>query len=364
MTNVRDTAFKKVLEEPELFIQFLEDFVEIDLLKGIKSEDVEDVSERFLPLISENKDGDTIKRIKIKGQGEPLYVIGIIEHQSHNNFRMSFRMLQYIVYVLEDYEKEVRGQSMSDPTMLKNFRYPPVLPIVFYDGIESWTAETNFKDRVHLKEIFDIYIPSFEYMVINLSNYTREDLISHGNILSLVMIIDKLKSSSEFKELKDLPKEYLENLESKTPQHILETLKTIVDLLLRRINVGKEEREVFTDRIKRREITDMFAWADGLDIQAERRKTEEQRKETEAERKKAEAERKKAEAERKKAEAEKRKAEFMAQRAEAESKKVTLLENKLIDAENERKKAELRVKELEALLNYRLNEEVSEYTCR
>ncbi len=351
MTKVRDTAFKKVLEEPELFIQFLKGFVEIDLLKGIKAEDVEDVSERFLPLISENKDGDTIKRIKIKGQGEPLYVIGIIEHQSHNNFRMSFRMLQYIVYVLEDYEKDVKVQSKSDPTMLKDFRYPPVLPIVFYDGKESWTAETNFKNRVHLKEIFDIYIPSFEYMIINLSNYTREDLISHGNILSLVMIIDKLKNSSEFKELKDLPKEYLENLESKTPQHILETLKTIVDLLLRRLNVVKEEREVFTDKIKRREITDMFAWADGIDIQAERRKNKAEIAKAE---KKLETVKKKVKTAEKKTQAAEKKAESAEKKAEATEKK---LENEIA----ERKKAELRVKELEALLKNQLNEEASEY---
>jgi hypothetical protein len=69
----------------------------------------------------------------------PLFVIAIVEHESEVNFRFSFKMLQYITLVLDDYEKKVNA---ADPgaSLRKDFKYPPVLPIVFYDGSSPWTA--------------------------------------------------------------------------------------------------------------------------------------------------------------------------------------------------------------------------------
>jgi hypothetical protein len=71
-----------------------------------------------------------------------------------------------------------------------NFRYPPVLPIVFYDGPTRWTAERNFHDRTALAEEFGKYIPSFEYELVDLNQYSRETLIEFGDALSLIMLID------------------------------------------------------------------------------------------------------------------------------------------------------------------------------
>jgi len=143
------------LDEPELFVEFIRDFIPIDILKNIAPADIEDITERLLPLLSEQKDLDTIKRINLKGRS-PLFVITIIDHESTVNFRASFKMLLYIAFVLDDYEKEVNklesekrsteGQNHKGKiTQTKEFKYPPILPIVFYDGEDEWTAATNLK---------------------------------------------------------------------------------------------------------------------------------------------------------------------------------------------------------------------------
>jgi hypothetical protein len=84
-------------------------------------------------------------------------------------------MLQYICLVLDHYEKEVNKERPGF-SLTKDFRYPPVLPIVFYDGTASWTAERDFADRTRMKEIFAKYIPSFEYELVDLNRYTLEDI--------------------------------------------------------------------------------------------------------------------------------------------------------------------------------------------
>jgi len=76
--KARDNSLKLILDEPELFVQFLRDFVPIDILKDIDPSDIEDVTERFLSLVSEQKDGDTVKRINLKND-KPLFVISNIK---------------------------------------------------------------------------------------------------------------------------------------------------------------------------------------------------------------------------------------------------------------------------------------------
>ena len=66
--KARDTSLKLILDEPELFIEFIRDFVPIDILKDITPSDIEDITERLLPLLSEQKDLDTIKRINLNGR--------------------------------------------------------------------------------------------------------------------------------------------------------------------------------------------------------------------------------------------------------------------------------------------------------
>ena len=135
-----------ILNEPELLVEFLQSFIRLDILKDVKPEDIEDVPERFISFIAEQKDGDTVKRINLKDRS-PLFVIAIVEHESKVNFRASYKMLLYIALILEAYEKEVNKENEKEITKTKDFKYPPILPVIFYDGTGEWTAETNFLYR-------------------------------------------------------------------------------------------------------------------------------------------------------------------------------------------------------------------------
>jgi len=58
--KAKDNSIKAILDEPELFVDFIQNFIPIDILKDIDPSDIEDVTERLLSLVSEQKDGDTI----------------------------------------------------------------------------------------------------------------------------------------------------------------------------------------------------------------------------------------------------------------------------------------------------------------
>ena len=267
--KARDNSVKAILAEPELFVEFIKDFIPMEILQDISPEDVEDVTERFLSFVSEQKDGDTVKRINLK-IGISLFVITIVEHESQVNFRASFKMLLYIALILNAYEKEVNKETPKI-TQTKNFKYPPVLPIIFYDGDGDWTAETNFLNRTEMSDIFEKYIPKFEYELVSLKNYSFENLAEFGDILSLFMMIGKMKDAESFKVLKSIPDEYAKQFNNiNVPPHLKELLVKVITTLLVKINVPKDEIEVITNRIDERGVSEMLAIAD-YDVQATRK---------------------------------------------------------------------------------------------
>ncbi len=271
----RDNGAKIIFDDPIFCAEFLRGYTDIELLKDVQPEDIEDISERFLPMWQEGRDSDSVKRIHLKGLS--LFLIAIVEHQSGVHFDMCFRLLRYIVMVLTDYASE-QDKLHQGITKTKDFKYPPIIPIVYYEGTETWTAACNFKDRVYLSDVLGKYIPSFEYVVVPLTSYSNEELIARRDELSLIMLINKLRSSEDFKKLKDIPQEYFRHLEKNTPEYLLQLISKIVAVFLYRLNVPRREVEHFTDQIKRREFDMLFDSFEAYDVQETRRISKEEGK--------------------------------------------------------------------------------------
>ena len=70
--EAKDNGAKLVFDDPILCAQFLRGYLGIEILKDVKPEDIEDISERFLPMWQEGRDSDTVKKVHLKGQDPGL----------------------------------------------------------------------------------------------------------------------------------------------------------------------------------------------------------------------------------------------------------------------------------------------------
>ena len=61
--QVADSGGKIVFENPTLCSQLLSNYSGIELLKNVKPEDIEDVTERFIPMFTEQRDADVVKKV-------------------------------------------------------------------------------------------------------------------------------------------------------------------------------------------------------------------------------------------------------------------------------------------------------------
>jgi len=267
--EIKDNSYRKILSEPELFCQFIRNFIPVELLKDIQPDDIQDHTERYLPLISGNRDTDVVKLINIPKR--EIFVIALVEAQTKVKFLMSLRILEYCVCIwkewCKDCEKEKKGSTAA-----KGFLLPPVLPIVYYSGTGKWTAPVNFIDKIAYKDVFGKYIPNFCYEVVSLSGITIKELMELEDALSFILLMDKIKNPGKIKYiLKQVDKAYIEKIKGKIPENLWELIYTVVTLFLMKLNVPKDEIETVTKHLTERKITEMFSLMETYDVQETRR---------------------------------------------------------------------------------------------
>lgn len=131
----------------------------------------------------------------------------------------------------------------------KDFKYPPILPIVYYEGKEAWTAQMELKDRIVGSDIFSVYVPNYRYHLIRADDYSKEELIAKEDELSFVMLIHQLHSVEDFGKLQ-IPEDFLSKISQSAPEDVLEVLSKVITVLLREINMPEDEVLDFTDKIK------------------------------------------------------------------------------------------------------------------
>ena len=272
-SKYHDSSSKLIFGNAELCSQFLRNYMDIPLLKNVRAEDIEDVTERYIPMFTEERNSDTVKRIKLS-EKDTLFFVTLIEHKTKVDYNVSMQLLRYMVYIWEDYEKEMEKKKKGI-SKTKNFRYPPILPIVYYEGSGRWTAPCNIKDRIYFDEAFEPFTPKFFYKLVQLNDYSVEELVEKKDELSLLMLINRLQSIAAFREL-NLPKDYLKDLSENSTDELLEIIAKVTAAMLRHLHLPEEEVAEFTDQVKERDMAELFEYFEDVDLPAERKKAREE----------------------------------------------------------------------------------------
>ncbi|MGN1180379.1 MAG: Rpn family recombination-promoting nuclease/putative transposase [Suilimivivens sp.] len=324
--KTRDISSKNVLDNPVLCAQFLRDNVKVPLFKDVRPEDIEDVSERYRPFLGTEFESDTVKRIWLhdenENRNEPLFLISLTEHKSVVDYDVAMQLLKYMLCIWLEYGKEME-QKNDGITSRKNFCYPAIIPVVYYEGKKAWTADRHFCGRIAKGNLFQNWIPDFTYEVVRIHDYSNEELLERGNEMSLIMLFNKIQNAMDLSEFLKLPQDKLNRMVKDTPETVLEVIVSVMESLCMKVGASEEETEECVQKVKERKMGYMFEHMEKMNIQEERQKTARAEKwAEEAERKAKEAEQKAEEAEQKAEEAEQKaeKAERKAEEAEKKAK--------------------------------------------
>lgn len=264
-SKTSDSGGKLIFGNATLCSQFLRDYSGLEIFKDIQPEDIEDVTDRYIPMFTEERDSDAVKKVRLKDKGE-LFVVALIEHKSSVDYNVVMQLMRYMVFIWEDYEKKMEAEHKGI-SKTKDFKYPPVIPIVYYEAKAEWTAVTDFKDRIFLNDVFEPFIPDFSYMLFKLMEHEQSELMNNRDEISLIMLINRLKSADEFRKL-NISESYLEEVSNRAPEDVLNVLTKVISVMLRSINVPEDDLGRITDSIKERKMGRLFEDFEPFDYQA------------------------------------------------------------------------------------------------
>lgn len=206
--NVNDLEYKYIFSNKSLFLRLLKRIDKIKIFKGLTEENLELVDKNYvLPDFSE-QESDLLYKARL--QEEEIFFYILFEHQSTVDYNMAMRLLFYITDIWRDWLKQFDKSQFKN----KSFKFPPVVPIVLYDGDNPWTASVSLKERIMNFEIFGKYIVDFEYILIDLNN-PDEMIFKYKDILSLILKLNKVKTDEELERLFLDLYEYLQGAEEK-----------------------------------------------------------------------------------------------------------------------------------------------------
>ena len=243
INNPHDKIFKEILDIKEEVVRFINKNLNIENTKyELQEEDLEKYNRNFITNQFENMESDII----YKKKDEDIFFL--IEHQSKIDYSMPYRILKYNISIME---------SVIDKKKIKTKEYkiPAIYTFVLYTGQRKWNVEKYIIDKQLklegcTKDIFG------SYKIVDINNYTKEELIKEKGILSKILVLEKAKTVEELeKSINEIVERRLDVQEKEFLQRVMKYIirskisQRQYKEIMEKIKIEKEEEIMFVKLI-------------------------------------------------------------------------------------------------------------------
>ena len=182
-----DKIFKLILAEKKQAIELINKV--LNLSPKLTEDEIERYSTEHIDYLLRESASDFVYKMK------QMDVFFLLEHQSTIDYNMPKRILEYEVEIIKEV---VKGKRLTK----NNHKLPMVIPIVIYTGSRRWNVEKYIQDcQVILKGAEKVKLG--EYYVIDVNDYSNEELENDELFLSKVLLLEKLKREEEIIQVLD-----------------------------------------------------------------------------------------------------------------------------------------------------------------
>ena len=196
--NPHDTRLKELFSNKEAFISLLKDCLKADWFGDLDTDSLKKSETTFILQDFRKKEADVVYEATINNGSQRVIFYLLLELQSSVDYRMPYRLMLYTTEVLRHYYNNSNPKARTR----KGFKFPVVVPMVFFSGKRRWTASTN------LREMFDGYkrfggsLLNFEYALIDAKGYDKDSVKDfRSRLLKIMMMFEKSKNVSELIEV-------------------------------------------------------------------------------------------------------------------------------------------------------------------
>ena len=174
---MHDPIYKRLFDSPRMVADLLRAVGHGDWLDEIDVATFEKLPGEHVGDHGQQRRGDAVWRVRFHNGW--LYLLVMLEFQSVNDPRMALRNLEYTALL---YQELGRRGELGEPGS-----WPPVLPVVLYNGDARWTAALDIHDLIApLAATLSPYQPSQRSLLLDERHVAVDDLPIRNLIRAVV----------------------------------------------------------------------------------------------------------------------------------------------------------------------------------
>jgi len=210
--------------------------VEKEIAECIDFKRLQHIPTTFIPDNLRKQEADVIFLAPFKdlveGAEREVMIYLLIEHQSTPRWEMGFRMFYYMGQI---WDRQRRGW-LNEKIPETQWRFRPIIPILFYTGEANWNAPLSITALMDLPQALEQFVPQHNTLFLNLKTTDPEKLVAEGHPFGWVLrVIQKEYTKTEaFLEALKLAVSHLDQLPEEDRNQWEKLMYYLVLLILHR----------------------------------------------------------------------------------------------------------------------------------
>jgi len=197
-----DVRLKELFKNKEAFLSLLKDCVKAEWIKDLDEDSLKPSNHSFILQDFRKKEADVVYEATLKNGKTKVVFYVLLELQRKVDYRMPYRLLLYIVEILRYYYNNADAKARKR----KNFKFPAVFPIIFFNGGQKWSVPLSLKEMFDGYKIFGDSLINFNYALVDAKGYDEESVKDfQSKLLKVMMMFEK---SRKFGEILEITKKY------------------------------------------------------------------------------------------------------------------------------------------------------------
>lgn len=246
LQNPHDKFFKDSFGNVSVAKDFLLNYCPSEVLQVLDLATLEPQKDSFLTPELEESFSDLLFKVNINQREGYLYLL--FEHKSYTDKGVTLQLLRYMLDIWEAKQTKERAKKL-----------PIILPLLICHDNKKWKISTSLSGLLdgyeELPEALKKYVPNFEYMLYDVSQYKDENMRGsvRNRILFTLLRDMRLKQGHELLVAILRAFRYLEELEDK------QSVVGYIETMLRYIyevgkDLTKEDMEQIIERLENHEL--------------------------------------------------------------------------------------------------------------
>ena len=188
-----DRSAKWLLESP-FNVKGLLEIVAADLVDMLDFDKLRHVNTSFIPDNLREQESDIICLVPFRGEDTvEVLVYILIEHQSTVDVSMGFRILFYMVQIWDAQRREWEDKQ----TPKSQWRFRPIVPIVFYTGEQRWEVPLSVNALMELPDALRRFVPTFDTLLLEVKAEDEASLTRTDHPFGWLMTVLKKEQATK-----------------------------------------------------------------------------------------------------------------------------------------------------------------------